>query len=108
MIIDCHVHLNNYHEEIAVSVHESLARLQAAMQEADVSYALVLTSYLVANAIILPISGWLAAGMGRKRFYLSGVALVTASSFCWARLATNAPRSSSGARSAGDSVTCSA
>ena len=47
MIIDCHVHLNNYHEEIAVPVHESLARLQAAMQEVDVSYALVLTSYLV-------------------------------------------------------------
>lgn len=47
MIIDCHVHLNNYHEEIAVPVDASLARLQAAMREADVSYALVLTSYLV-------------------------------------------------------------
>jgi predicted TIM-barrel fold metal-dependent hydrolase len=47
MIIDCHVHLNNYHEEVAVSLDESLAKLQAAMQEADVSYALVLTSYLV-------------------------------------------------------------
>jgi predicted TIM-barrel fold metal-dependent hydrolase len=47
MIIDSHVHLNNYHEEVAVSLDESLAKLQAAMQEADVSYALVLTSYLV-------------------------------------------------------------
>jgi DHA2 family multidrug resistance protein len=41
----------------------------------------VLTSYLVANAIILPISGWLASVMGRKRFYMSCVALFTISSF---------------------------
>jgi DHA2 family multidrug resistance protein len=42
----------------------------------------VLTSYLIANAIILPISGWLAGVFGRKRFYLGCVALFTASSFC--------------------------
>jgi DHA2 family multidrug resistance protein len=43
----------------------------------------VLTSYLVANAIILPISGWLASVLGRKRFYMSCVALFTLSSvFC--------------------------
>jgi uncharacterized protein len=47
MIIDCHVHLNNYHEEATVSLDESLDRLQAAMAEAGVGYALVLTSYLV-------------------------------------------------------------
>ncbi|HEY1686017.1 MAG TPA: DHA2 family efflux MFS transporter permease subunit [Tepidisphaeraceae bacterium] len=41
----------------------------------------VLTSYLVSNAIILPISGWLASVMGRKRFYMSCVALFTVSSF---------------------------
>lgn len=40
----------------------------------------VLTSYLVANAIILPISGWLATVFGRKRFYLACVVLFTASS----------------------------
>jgi DHA2 family multidrug resistance protein len=40
----------------------------------------VLTSYLVANAIILPISGWLASVLGRKRFYMSCVALFTISS----------------------------
>jgi len=37
----------------------------------------VLTSYLVASAIILPISGWLMARMGRKRFYMTCVALFT-------------------------------
>jgi DHA2 family multidrug resistance protein len=41
----------------------------------------VLTSYLVSNAIILPISGWLASVMGRKRFYMSCVATFTISSF---------------------------
>ena len=41
----------------------------------------VLTSYLVSNAIILPISGWLASVMGRKRFYMTCVALFTISSF---------------------------
>src|ERR1700733_7976472 len=41
----------------------------------------VLTSYLVANAIILPISGWLASVLGRKRFYMICVVLFTASSF---------------------------
>ncbi|HEX3797124.1 MAG TPA: DHA2 family efflux MFS transporter permease subunit [Verrucomicrobiae bacterium] len=41
----------------------------------------VLTSYLVSNAIVVPISGWLASIMGRKRFYMSCVALFTVSSF---------------------------
>ena len=41
----------------------------------------VLTSYLVSNAIILPISGWLATVIGRKRFYMSCVALFGISSF---------------------------
>lgn len=40
----------------------------------------VLTSYLVSNAIILPVSGWLSSLMGRKRFYMSCVALFTVSS----------------------------
>src|SRR5690242_11152841 len=41
----------------------------------------VLTSYLVANAIVLPISGWLSSVLGRKRFYMTCVALFTVSSF---------------------------
>ncbi len=39
------------------------------------------TSYLVSNAIVLPLSGWLATVIGRKRFYMLAVALFTASSF---------------------------
>src|SRR5579862_7044864 len=41
----------------------------------------VLTSYLVANAIVLPLSAWLSELIGRKRFYMLCVALFTASSF---------------------------
>jgi MFS transporter, DHA2 family, multidrug resistance protein len=41
----------------------------------------VLTSYLVSNAIILPLSGWLSSVFGRKRFYMSCVALFTVGSF---------------------------
>jgi len=40
----------------------------------------VLTSYLVANAIVLPASGWLIGIIGRKRFYMSCVLLFTLSS----------------------------
>src|SRR5579863_900653 len=41
----------------------------------------VLTSYLVSNGIILPLSAWLATRYGRKRFYMFCVALFAASSF---------------------------
>ena len=39
----------------------------------------VLTSYLVSSAVVLPISGWLSNRFGRKRFYMTCVALFT---FC--------------------------
>ncbi len=41
----------------------------------------VLTSYLVSNAIVLPLSGWLSSVFGRRRFYMTCVALFTISSF---------------------------
>jgi len=41
----------------------------------------VLTSYLVSNAIVLPLSGWLVASLGRKRFFLICIMFFTASSF---------------------------
>jgi DHA2 family multidrug resistance protein len=43
----------------------------------------IITSYLVSNAIVVPISGWLANLIGRKRFYMICVALFTvASALC--------------------------
>ena len=41
----------------------------------------VLTSYLVSNAIVLPLSGWFASIFGRKRFFIACVVIFTISSF---------------------------
>jgi MFS transporter, DHA2 family, multidrug resistance protein len=41
----------------------------------------VLTSYLVSNAIVLPLTGWFSTLFGRKRFYMACVATFTVSSF---------------------------
>jgi len=51
--------------------------LSAGVDEA----AWVLTSYIVANAIVLPLSGWLGSFFGRKRFFNACILLFTASSF---------------------------
>ncbi|HEX5243147.1 MAG TPA: DHA2 family efflux MFS transporter permease subunit, partial [Tepidisphaeraceae bacterium] len=40
----------------------------------------VITSYLAANAIILPISGWLASRLGRRNYFLLSIAMFTVSS----------------------------
>jgi DHA2 family multidrug resistance protein len=50
----------------------------------------VQTSYLVSNAIILPMSGWLSTRIGRKRFYMACVVLFTFSSMLCG-LATSLP-----------------
>jgi MFS transporter, DHA2 family, multidrug resistance protein len=42
----------------------------------------VLTSYLVANAVILPASNWFSLRFGRKRFLITCVLIFTAASFC--------------------------
>jgi DHA2 family multidrug resistance protein len=41
----------------------------------------ILTTYLVANAVVLPLSAWLSRVIGRKNYYLLCVALFTATSF---------------------------
>jgi DHA2 family multidrug resistance protein len=60
-----------------VSLNHIAGGLSATTDEA----AWVLTSYLVSNAIVIPISGWLADVIGRKRYYMLSVALFTISSF---------------------------
>src|SRR5271157_2971901 len=50
----------------------------------------VLTSYLVANAMVIPLSSWLSTALGRKRYYMGCVALFTlTSALCG--LATSLP-----------------
>lgn len=52
--------------------------LSASMDEAT----WVLTSYLVANAVILPASNWFSLRFGRKRFLITCVVIFTIASFC--------------------------
>jgi len=59
----------------------SLAHIAGSLSVSPDEATWVLTSYLVSNAVVLPISGWVANRVGRKRFYLSCVVLFTLSSF---------------------------
>src|SRR5271169_4246868 len=59
----------------------SLPHIAGSLSASQVESSWVLTSYLVSNAIILPISAWLSTIIGRKRFYMTCVALFTISSF---------------------------
>ncbi len=61
-----------------VSLQHIAGSLGASQDEAT----WVLTSYLVTNAIVLPITGWLSAVLGRKRFYLACILGFGASSLC--------------------------
>jgi DHA2 family multidrug resistance protein len=58
----------------------SLTHIAGALGSGQDESTYILTSYLVSNAIVLPISGWLAEVVGRKRFYMLCVALFTISS----------------------------
>src|SRR5450631_1810185 len=50
--------------------------LSAAQNDAD----WVITSYLAANAIVLPITGWLTAHLGRRNYFLLSIAVFTLAS----------------------------
>src|SRR5438045_6957406 len=62
---------------VNVSLPHIAGNLSASTDEATWT----LTSYLVANAIILPMTGWLAANSGRKRLLLGSVIGFTIASF---------------------------
>ncbi|HEX4382538.1 MAG TPA: DHA2 family efflux MFS transporter permease subunit [Myxococcales bacterium] len=59
----------------------SLPHIAGTLSASEDQATWVLTSYLVSNAVVLPISGWIANRVGRKRFYMSCVVLFTISSF---------------------------
>src|SRR2546429_5964948 len=61
---------------VNVSLPHIAGNLSATVDEA----VWVLTSYLVANAIILPLTGWLANHFGRKRLLMASITGFTASS----------------------------
>ena len=80
-IIALTVTLATFMEVLDTSIaNVSLPHIAGSLSAGQDESTWVLTSYLVSNAIVLPMSGWLSSIMGRKRFYMSCVALFTISS----------------------------
>src|SRR5215469_9881569 len=59
----------------------SLPHIAGNLSASESEATWVLTSYLVSNAIVLPMSAWISRLIGRKRFYMTCVALFTFASF---------------------------
>src|SRR5437016_10765443 len=59
----------------------ALPHMQGSFSASIEEMSWVITSYLAANAVIIPASGWLTSVFGRRRFYLICTVLFTASSF---------------------------
>ena len=61
----------------------SLRYIAGGLSASNVDSEWVLTSYLAANATILPISGWISAHLGRRNYFLLSIAVFTiASGLC--------------------------
>ncbi|MBZ4685636.1 MAG: drug resistance transporter, EmrB/QacA subfamily [Desulfomicrobiaceae bacterium] len=58
----------------------ALGHIQGSLSAGQDEVTWVLTSYLVANAVIIPMSGWLGRVMGRKNYLLASVLVFTAAS----------------------------
>lgn len=59
----------------------ALPHMQGSLNAGTDEVAWVLTSYLVSNAVVLPMTGWLSRLFGRKRFLISCIVLFTLASF---------------------------
>jgi len=81
-IIAIAVTLATFMEVLDTSIaNVSLPHIAGSLSAGTDESTWVLTSYLVSNAIVLPLSGWISSIIGRKRFYMSCVAIFTVSSF---------------------------
>ncbi len=80
-IIAVAVTLATFMEVLDTSIaNVSLPHIAGSLSAGTDESTWVLTSYLVSNAIVLPLSGWLSSIIGRKRFYMGCVAIFTVSS----------------------------
>jgi DHA2 family multidrug resistance protein len=61
-------------------INVALPHMQGSLSAGVDEISWVLTSYLAANAVVLPATGWLAGVMGRKRFFLVCTVVFTAAS----------------------------
>ena len=59
----------------------ALPHMQGSLNAGTDEITWVLTSYLVSNAVVLPMTGWLARVFGRKRFLITCIVLFTMASF---------------------------
>jgi len=81
-LIGVAVSLAAFMEALDTSIaNVALPHIAGSMGASNDESTWVLTSYLVSNAVVLPISGFLVSWLGRKRFFLMCVAFFTASSF---------------------------
>src|SRR5438309_7827232 len=62
---------------VNVAIPHMMGNLGATLDE----IAWVSTGYIVANVIILPITGWLSAYFGRRRYFAGSIAIFIVSSF---------------------------
>src|SRR5437660_12773312 len=58
----------------------ALRYIAGGLAAAQVDSEWVITSYLAANAVILPISGWLSAHLGRRNYFLPSIFVFTLAS----------------------------
>jgi len=66
-------------------VNVSLPHMQGSFSASVDEIAWVLTSYLVANGIMIPMTGWISSRFGRKRYFMISVSVfVAASALCGA------------------------
>src|SRR6202045_1556322 len=80
-VIALTVTLATFMEVLDTSIaNVSLPHIAGSLAASQSEATWVISSYLVANAVILPISGYLATLIGRKRFYMTCVAMFGASS----------------------------
>src|SRR6476620_8074889 len=80
-IIALTVTLATFMEVLDTSIaNVSLPHIAGGLAASQDESTWILTSYLVSNAIVLPMSGWFSSLIGRKHFYMSCVALFTLSS----------------------------
>lgn len=82
MLVSIAVSLAAFMEVLDTTIaNVALAHIAGSLGASSEESTWVLTSYLVSNGIVLPLSGWLSALMGRKRFFIACILGFTLTSF---------------------------
>src|SRR6201996_1015230 len=82
MMVAMVVSLAAFMEVLDITItNVSLSHIAGSLAASQDESTWVLTSYLVANGIVLPLSGWLASVLGRKNYFMMSIAAFTLASF---------------------------